>query len=788
MPAINGMILDPRMLQYLQQQQQSKMQQSRVAGPPAPSQPTAPLATEPASTGQPDAPVADPSTIAPAAIPDRTPEDDGWKFEREGVYKKQVGDYTYDIDAADVPPDVAAYAMKKFPAPGVISASGRTFKIGDDGSVSERLPEGIWGKMSDDVVGTLPEEVRKPYVEAKSKSDKSFGEQIFTKPMSGNVTANQDQIEQQKQNIRGISDALSEDSQLKGIYSPETLDAARAQAATTLEAAKGSGDKATIEAATKRVQELKDMHIIATPEGGYMTLVKNPFGNGFDVVHTATPKEPKKSGQYDWTQDPMQMQRAGTALAEQQNRMTSAQQTNNTMLNANAQRLVQDYIGPYAQYYRSQQLAGNPLGHKTPEEMVGKLVKQMKDDPNGAIATIAEMQKSLAEVYGKGYMAITPGVHAPTMFNDGNMDKMTAIIPEQPQRGYTSTTQMVQDPKAKAAKDMKEAPFALPNYQGKMDVAANATQSIRDNAPVDQNRTKGMMDQHEDLIYNQAGAPIKNYRVPGRDGKIETRPDAADKNTAFDQWVQGKLMQKGGNNEFKKKYAETMVTALEQTAASIALKAQQTGVTETDREDDQGNPLGTSTKAKAPMLDTASKDKAMKEIFGSAKSPFIVEEIVTKADPTDPTGKKMIKEKVKRHQDWSEPGVVRKWSESILNRTKTAGSGRELQYPNVHTAQPSAAAKTLHLIEGVAAGRNGHIEIDTRLRDASSHILNGMQGLLASEADEFIKENRGYFEENLRKGTGDNYYRPEEVYNAAKSTLISQMLWKQMGMILNQPK
>lgn len=784
MPAINGMILDPRMLQYLQQQQQSKMQQSRVAGPPAPSQPTALPATEPASTGQPDAPVADPSTIAPAAIPEATPEDNGWEFPSEGVYKKKNGDYSYEIAAADVPPDVAAYAMKKFPAPGVISASGRMFRIGDDGSVSERLPEGIWGKMSDDVVGTLPEEVRKPYVEAKSKSDKSFGEQIFTKPMSGNVTANQDQIEQQKQNIRGISESLSEDSQLKGIYSPETLDAARAQAATTLEAAKGSGDKATVEAATKRVQELKDMHIIATPEGGYMTLVKNPFGNGFDVVHTATPKEPKKSGQYDWTQDPMQMQRAGTARAEQQNRMTSAQQTNNTMLNANAQRLVQDYIGPYAQYYRSQQLAGNPLGHTAPDLMVKKLSEEMQTDPQKAIATIAEMQKSLAEVYGKGYMAITPGVHAPTMFNDGNMDKMTAIIPEQPQRGYTSTTQMVQDPKAKAAKDMKEAPFALPNYQGKMDVAANATQSIRDNAPVDQNRTKGMMDQHEDLIYNQAGAPIKNYRVPGRDGKIETRPDAADKNTAFDQWVQGKLMQKGGNNEFKKKYAETMVTALEQTAASIALKAQQTGVTETDREDDQGNPLGTSTKAKAPMLDTASKDKAMKEIFGSAKSPFVVEEVVEKKDAAG----KVTKEKVKRYADWSEPGVVRKWSESVLNRTKTAGSGRELQYPNVHTAQPSAAAKTLHLIEGVAAGRNGHIEIDTRLRDASSHILNGMQGLLASEADEFIKENRGYFEENLRKGTGDNYYRPEEVYNAAKSTLISQMLWKQMGMILNQPK
>ena len=164
--------------------------------------------------------------------------------------------------------------------------------------------------------------------------------------------------------------------------------------------------------------------------------------------------------------------------------------------------------------------------------------------------------------------------------------------------------------------------------------------------------------------------------------------------------------------------------------------------------------------------------------------PVVVEEVVEKKDAAG----KVTKEKVKRYQDWSEPGVVRKWSESILNRTKTAGSGRELQYPDVHTAQPSAAAKTLHMLEGVAAGRNGHIEIDTRLRDAAPHILNGMQGLLASEADEFIKENRGYFEENLRKGTGDNSYRPEEVYNAAKSTLISQMLWKQMGMILQQPK
>lgn len=778
MPAINGMILDPRMLQYLQQQQQAKMQQRPVAGPPAPSQPTALPTTEPESIGQPDAPVATPSTVAPVA----TPEDNGWEFPSEGVYRKKNGDYSYEIAAADVPPDVAAYALKKFPAPGVISAGERMFKIGDDGSVLERLPEGIWGKMSDDVVGTLPEEVRKPYVEAKSKLDKSFAEQIFTKPMSGNVTANQDQIEQQKQNIRGISESLSEDSQLKGIYSPETLEAARAQAATALEAAKGSGDKATIEAATKRVKELGDMHVIATPEGGSVTYAKNPTG-GYSVI-AVTPKEPKESGTYDWTKDPMQMQRAGTARAEQQNRMNSAQQTNNTMLNANAQRLVQDYIGPYAQYYRAQQLAGNPLGHTAPDLMVKKLSEEMQTDPQKAIATIAEMQKSLAEVYGKGYMAITPGVHAPTMFNDGNMDKMTAIIPKQPQRGWTTQVQNIADPNAKAAKDMKEATFALPNYTGKMDVAANATQSIRDNAAVDQNRTKSIMDQHEDLIYNQAGAPIKNYRVPGRDGRIETRPDAADKNTAFDQWVQGKLMQKGGNNEFKKKYAETMVTALEQAAASIALKAQQTGVTETDREDEEGNPLGTSTKAKSPMLDPKHKDEAMKEIFGSAKSPFIVEEVVEKKDAAG----KVTKEKVKRYQDWSEPGVVRKWSESILNRTKTAGSGRELQYPDVHTAQPSAAAKTLHILEGVAAGRNGHIEIDTRLRDAAPHILNGMQGLLASEADEFIKENRGYFEENLRKGTGDNSYRPEEVYNAAKATLISQMLWKQMGMILQQPK
>lgn len=783
MPAINGMILDPRMLQYLQQQQQSKMQQRPVAGPPAPSQPTAPLATEPASIGQPDAPVADPSTIAPAATPDRTPEDDGWRFEREGVYKKQVGDYTYDIAAADVPPDVAAYALKKFPAPGVISAGGRMFKIGDDGSVSERLPEGIWGKMSDDVVGTLPEEVRKPYVEAKSKLDKSFGEQIFTKPMSGNVTANQDQIEQQEQNIRGISDALSEDSQLKGIYSPETLEVARAQAATTLEAAKGSGDKATIEAATKRLEELKDTHITATPEGGYIMFVKSPIGDG-DLMHTITPKEPKKSGAYDWTKDPMQMQRAGTARAEQQNRMTSAQQTNNTMLNANAQRLVQDYIGPYAQYYRSQQLAGNPLGHTAPDLMVKKLSEEMRTDPQKAIATITEMQKSLAEVYGKGYMAITPGVHAPTMFNDGNMDKMTAMIPEQPQRGYTSTTQMIKDPNVKAPRDMKEATFALPNYNGKMDIAPNATQSLRDNSAVDQNRTKAMMDQHEDLIYKQAGAPIQNYKVPGRDGGIETRPDSADKNTAFDQWVQGKLMQNKGNNGFKKKYAETMVTALEQTAASIALKAQQTGVTETDREDDQGNPLGTSTKVKAPMLDPKHKDEAMKEIFGSAKSPFVVEEVVEKKDATG----KIVKERVKRYQDWSEPGVVRKWSEGVLNRKTTWSSGVGIPYPDTHGSNPSAAAKTLHMLEGVAAGRNSHIEIDTRLRDASSHILNGMQGLLASEADEFINANREYFEKSLQVGTGDNYYRPEEVYNAAKSTLISQMLWKQMGMILQQPK
>lgn len=764
MAILNGMIANPRILQLLAQQaQQAQQAQARpAAGPPAAAPSAAPSTMEPAAA-MPDVPVVDPSISAPADIPDDAPPP-GWDFSpSDGVYTLDDGTHKLRMPAADVPPEVTSWALRKYPAPGVISSGKDQYKVEPDGKILKQAL-GKWGEVPEDVMGTLPEEVRKLYVEAKSKTDAGLSDKIFTQPTSGNITPNQDQIKQQEQNIHGISEALSEDSKLQGIYSPETLAVAQQKAAAVLEAAKSSGDKATIEAAKKRVAELKDTHITATPDGGYIAFIPNPVGGGY-TRQVLTPKEPKKGGAYDWTQDPLQTNIGATARAAVDNRLQAQQQSNNTMLNANAQRLIKDYIGQYAQYYRQQQLAGTPLGHAAPDIMVQRLAEEMKTNPEAAVKTVQEMQKALAEVYGKGYMAITPGIHAQSFYNDGKMDPRIAIIPEQPQRGFTSQTSTIEDPNKRSAKDMKEAQFTLPDYMGKENLAPNATQSVVDNAGVDPNRTKAVLEKHKSRIYKNAAAFIPNYVVPSKNGGLEARPDAADMDTAFDQWVQGKLMQNGGNNEFKKKYIESVASAMEQAASKIALDAQSTNAATTAREDEEGNPLGTSTKKKAPVLDSSHKDKAMTELFGAPKARVL------------------RNGRIEEH-DWDEPGIIREHIQSVMLRPKTVLNGKEIPYPDSHGNNPNALSKTISMIEGVATGRNSHIELDTRLRSAAPHVMNAMQGLLDSEAEEFMRANENYFVNNLQTGTGDNLYRPAEVWGAAKSTLIGSAVWKQMGMVL----
>lgn len=709
-------------------------------------------------------------------VPVEATQDDGTVKTSVGLFKvKNPGEYYYDngthdikIDAADAPPEVTAYAAKKYPAPGEIVMGDKRYKVTPDGKVQAFIGAlNKWGDVPDDQVDKLPQEVRKPYYDSKNTSDVNAGRNLLSQPMFGGVVPNQQQVQQQEQNIQGISQQLSGNQGLQGISSPEQLDQARTQAEADLRAVQSTGDKARITAAKEKLQHLKDMKIVPTPEGGYIMYDKAPIGDQL-IVHTVTPKEPKKGAEYDWTKDPMQVNAEAQTRAQAQNRNDVKQSSGGIIFNDSAQRIVNDYANSYSKWYRSQQLAGEHPSAPLPEILAQQLAKQMdpnNPDPDGAKETIIEMQKALAEVHGNGYLALKPNYQAMTSFNNGVSDYTMSRIPSQPENGYDVKSQIIANPKTAAGreKDIKEAPLVLPDPNGTLDHAETAIQKTINSMQVDPTNTAATLALHEQKLYNQPDAPIQNYVTPSG-----PRPDAADRATAFDQHIQERMT----DPVFRKKFISSLANGIGSKVGQIELAHTNRSGSSTTR--GQGDDAVTTTTYKdGPVQDSAYKE-AMQNMFGAENYEYY--DTANAKNDKDKAWNATHPTKMK----WSDEGAVERYTQNFFKMSP------EDQLTEVKKG--GAYAKTLYMLEGVAAGRNGHMEIDSRLGGmAADEITKAAQATLLPEAQTFVRNNKAYFDANKKvMSDPDTRVNENELNSAINSNLVIRAISKMMGQTLQK--
>lgn len=691
------------------------------------------------------------------------------------------GSFDVELDTKDAPDVVKNEVLKRHPGPDEYVDNGQRYKI-SNGTVQAFLPNlNKFANVPADNIDVLPASIRNKYYESKGTSDRNTGEELLSSPMFGGVTPNQEQIHQQEQNIQGISQSMGENQGLHGITSPEQLDQARTQAETDLKTIQASGDKTKVAAAKEKLQNLKDMKIVSTPEGGYIMYVKAPIGDQY-IVHTVSPKEPKKSGEYDWTKDPMQVHAEATARAQNQNRDDVMQSSGGIIFNNSAQRIVRDYANSYAKWYRSQQLAGDHPSAPLPELLAQKLATQMNPataDPDGARDTIIEMQKALADVHGSGYMALKPDYGAMSTFNNGVSDYGISRIPSPTERGYDVKSQLIANPKTAAAKDIKETPLALPGPNGTLDHAETAIQKTIHSMQADPTNADATLASHEQTLYQQPNALIKNYVTPSG-----TRPDSADRATAFDQHIQERMT----DPIFRKKFISGIANAIEDAAGDIELAHTDKGGTTTTR--GEGEDAVTTTKVKDATIQDSKYKEAYQNMFGSlspSNTPLYYQDksgnrykSAKDSQSKDAQGKIVGDEAQPVYPKWSDEGAVKKYTKEFLSKTP--------QEQLKEVEKGGAYAKTLYMLEGVAAGRNGHLEIDSRLGSlANDRLQEAAQAALLPEANTFVKNNSAYFDANKRTmADPDTKVNEAQLSKAINQNLIIRAISKMMGQTLQK--
>lgn len=749
-------------------------QQQRKAAPPAPAPvPDAPI--DPTAAA-PDAPA-----IATPAPPTAVPTMDAGSGksvttpygvfdigDEPGQYYIRDGDRKLPVDAADVPKEVTDRALSIFPAPGVKVFDGRQYKTDADGTVRTLIDGfGKWAKLDDASVESMPEGVRKMYYEAKGKSDEALGHSVAGSPMWGNNDATREQVEKKKQEILKISQDLAENQGLKGITSTEELIHERIATKNALEQAKKSGNAEQVQALTEKAQQLANTQIIQTPEGGYIMGIKDALG-GDTIWHTVTPKEPKKTGEYDYTKDPMELEAAARSRAEVQNRQDLSEQSGKVIMNDSSNRIMRDFVGSYAKWYRAQQVSGNHPSGVLPEILTAKLAQQMNPataDPDGALKTLSEMQEALADVYGKGYLALRPDYSKPTTYNNGREDNRISHVPAAPDHGWDVKPQISHPPKA-PAKEPKEVNLILPDYSLKNANAQDAQGSVAQNLQVDPSNTSAVLAAQESKLYKQPDAQIPNYVTPSG-----ARPDSATRDTAFDQHTMERVKQDVG---FKGRMINGLMSGIQDAANSAELDhAPKSGATRTgaDGETSVSQKEGTSKE---------TYENTMKQLFGSAY-------------PTSENGVLYYDKKGGLHKGqndvrgetltpaytkWSDPNAVKAFTEHFFSLPDD--KQRAL-------VEKSAYAKTLYMMEGVAKGRNGRLEIDSRLNDvAAAPITKALTGVLLPEAKAFYRNNKRYFDGNLIKESGGATINEEQIEQAVSQNIITRAVLKMMGATLKK--
>lgn len=751
--------------------------------------------------------VAAPEPVVTEPAPQvETPVDDGTVKTAQGTFKVLgAGDYRYNdgthdikIAAADAPPEVTAYAAKKYPGPGEIVVGDKRYKTTPDGKVQAYIGAlGKWGEIPDDQVDALPEEVRKPYYESKSAKDRETWQHVMGNPMVGGVTPSPAQIKQKEQEILGISQSMNPNQGTQGISSPEQLQQAQMQAKADYQTAQQSGNKEAVAAAKKKMDHLADTHISQTPDGGYIRWEKAPIGDQY-MQYIVTPKEPKKSGENDWTKDPENLNADATARAQSQNRRDVTQQAGGVILNNSAQRILDDYGNSYAKWYRAQQLAGDHPDAPLPELMAEKVTKQMNSgDAAGAIDTIVEMQKQLSEIHGSGYMGLLPDYSAAGTYNNGITDYIPSRIPEQAAKEWDVKSSTIANPKtAGREKDIKETPLALADPAGQLKHAETAQTETTNSLGADPTNAAATLAAHESTIYKHPDLPIKNYVTPKRG----VHPDQADRVTAFDQHTQDVLQT---DPAFQKIFSTGIVKAMEDAAGETELGRAGGRTTTSSVEGEEGSAR---TTTKSGPITPESYKKTMEGLFGS-ETPILYYQSATTgkkySGPNDAPNLKPVTSEIDYYVDangkkysgskdapgltpvpkatakWSDPGVIQNYAEKFYKMSPQR---------QIAEAERSALAKTLLMADGVVSGKNGHIEIDSRINNlAPSFMVKSLKAALEPQAQKFYENNKPYFDENLRRNADpDTRINENELIKALKDNLVTQVIRKWQGQVLQK--
>lgn len=733
-----------------------------AVGPPAPMQQPTPM---PEPTPAPEPVVAAPEpepTPAPEAPPDdgriRTAigdfqigDDDIAKIfnERTGrFHPTTMTSFPSEVTAA-----MAARKAAKSAAPGEILDGEDRYKVDGGKTLMFHPKSGSWIEMGSEDLPSMPESVRKAYVDSRSAMDKDLSSKIHD-VYYGSTQPRPEQIEENKAKIQTISDSMSENQGLQGISSPEQLQAAREQANAALQAAQKTGNASAIKSLKEHADQLNNMQVISTPEGGYMAVVK--LDGDYKVLHTATPKEPKKTGQYDWTKDPQQVASQAQAMAIVDNRDANSKASGGAMLSRAGRTIMDTFAGRYAKDYRADQLRGEQPSEPAPEVLVEAYVKAREaGDQDGMLEAVKEMQKGLASRYGDIYNSVRPSFIKPGTINEGVMDFSPALVPQQPDRGWNVTSQLLSEKQGKMTPETK---LELPDIFGAKKDASDAQFNVQNNFTAQQPTALSRVQEHKaQLLKNPTemiGANgVRPRTAGGRELDQPNTPSSLLKVSVEDKVKTDRV--------FADKLIGSVMNGVAAKVGAIKLATMNSGVSESTNADDK-----TTKRVKGPTISKDKEKEILKSLFGVDTKG---ETSITVLDNGKPV-----------RINLSDPGAMQIATQQFLQlpRAEQEKMMQQGSYWKTIGMLDGLHPKMVSTGKGVAPKRhNGRLEIDSQLGDlAGTEIMNASAGLFEEMARELIKQNPEYYRRNAITGNGNANYRPQDVIDALAKNLAQESM------------
>lgn len=731
----------------------------RPAGPPAP--PAAAPEPPPAEPMPAPEPAAAPE---PMPTPDTPPDD--------GRIRTAIGDFMVDENGAKIfnertgrfhPTSMTAFPSEvlaaisarkaaKSAAPDEIIDGEDRYKIDKGKPVMFHPKSGSWIEMGTEDLPSMPETVRKAYVDSRIAMDKDTFAKL-NDAYYGSTTPRPGQIEENKGKIQDISDSMSENQQLQGISTPEGLQAAREEAARALQVAQRTGDAGAIKALKAHADQLNSMNIIPTPEGGYIMTGK---ANGNDFVHTVTPKEPKKSGQYDWTKDPTQVESQAKAMAITDNRRTNAAAAQGAVMSQAGKTIMDTFAGRYAKDYRADQLRGEQPDAVAPEVIADAYAKARDaGDMDGMLEAVKEMQQGLVGRYGAIYNSLRPTFLEAGPVNEGVADFSPALVPQQADRGWNSQTQILPE---KAGKAPHEAPLQLPDILGKTENASDAQHSVANNLIAQQPTAMNRIQEHKAQLLRNPKELIPQPRTAG--GRVLDQPNEP-----------ASLLKVSIEDQMKtdRVFTDNMIGAIRDgvaaKVAAIKLATMNSGVTQTTNADKE-----TSTHVKGAQISKDKEKEILKSMFGS--------ETYTEGRAGGPL--QIPFAVADKSSSWSDPNTIQRATQDFLKLPRDQQE-RLMQQGSFYKTigmLDGLHPKMISTGNGVAPKRfNGRLEIDSQLGDlAGTEIMNSASALFEQMARQIIQQNPEYYKRQAITQNGAANYRPEDVVSAIAKNLAQEAM------------